>query len=240
ETFAIVHTIDFGFPAYGEGLRWSPTDPLVLYYTGSLNSGFGPDPDGIPCGVNQARLMRYRLMPGTPLAAKRELVRCFSEYTEFAKDPSYEELSDDGRYIALVGVRSTGQNEVFAYDILNDIKGQTLATSGVDWTAVSPSGKYVLVQYTGGVTRFAGLESYDLNMNFLGKVSTTGGHGDLTMDANGNEFLIQTNAANAYLLSDKHYLIKAKIPVGVLFQPNSLTVDEVATVGTGATVPLLT
>src|SRR5262249_13863572 len=37
-TFAVLHTIDFGWPAYGEGLRWSPTDPLTLYYTGGLLS----------------------------------------------------------------------------------------------------------------------------------------------------------------------------------------------------------
>lgn len=241
-TYQLVHTIDFGWPATGEDIRWSPTNPNVLYYTGGLGAG-GADPDGIACGLNQARLMRYRLIPGSPLTAKRELVRCFSEYTSFEKDPSYEELSDDGRYVALLGIRASGTKEVVTYDVIANTKGSVLtipSTAGVDWTAMSPSGKYVLVQFTNGINRYQGMEAFDRpTMAYAGKVSLTTGHGDLVMDASGNEYLVQTNASNAFMMGDRHYIIRAKIPNGVVFAANG-SPDETATIASGATVQLLT
>src|SRR5262249_22847490 len=125
QTFQVLHTVDFNWPAWGEGLRWSPIDPALLYSTGGLPAGY-PDPDGIACPTNQARLMRYRLLPGSPMTARRELVRCFSAYLYFDRDPSFEMLSDDGRYIALTGVRPDGSSQIFAYDIPNNVQHTVL------------------------------------------------------------------------------------------------------------------
>src|SRR5262249_57225055 len=110
--------------------------------------------DAIPCAANRARLMRYHLLPGSPLSARRELVRCFTEYQSFDRDASFEQLSDDGRYIALLGVRSTGASEVFAYDIPTNVKHTILvAPNAIDWAGMAPSGRYVLGHLGGGVPR---------------------------------------------------------------------------------------
>ena len=214
DTYAVVHQIDWGWPDWGVAVRWSPADPYVLYYLDDNNSF---------C-QSGAAFMRYRLVPGTSWTGQRELVRCFSEYVKFGKNESYEELSDDGRYVALVGERSDGRLEIFAYDILNDVKGNVLVVPqttyngqtmnmGLDWAGMSPSGKYVVVHWSGGWDRYYGVEAFDLDMNYVGKIHR-GGHGDMTMDQNGVEWYVVTNAANGSYLSDRHYIIKARIPDG--------------------------
>lgn len=238
-TYTVLHELDYYWPAYGEGPRWSPTEPNVLYYTGGLLDGYS-DPDGFACGSGSGRLMRYRLIPGNPITAQRELVRCFSEYTEILKDPSWEELSENGQYVALVGRRPDGKMEVFAYDIFNDIKHTPRVSPGaVDWVSISPSGKYVLIMGTTPDNRYFGLAAYDRNtMDYLGLVTTGHGHGDLIMDEKGDEYYVYTNADNAYFFSDNHYIVKSRIPNGVVFDNNGYP-DETAILSSGLSVPLL-
>ncbi|MDA8017592.1 MAG: hypothetical protein MPN21_09100 [Thermoanaerobaculia bacterium] len=232
ETFQVVHEVDFGWPAWGGGLRWSPTEPDSMFYTGG-----GVD------GCSGAVLMRYRLLGSDPITATRELVRCFPEYAEIERDSSYEELSHDGRRVALAGVKPDDRLEIFAYDLLSDLKHPVLSVPVgrfVDWVAVSPSGQYLLVLWGGGGPgRYEGMEAFELDGTYLDKVHTGTGHSDLAMDASGDEWLVVTNANNAYLLSDRHYLVKAKIPQGVLFGDQG-NVDQTATLAAGLTVPLLT
>jgi hypothetical protein len=228
-TYDVVHRISIGWPAWGEGIRWSPTEPDSLYYTGGDQSG-----------CSGAVFMRYRLQQGSSITARKELVGCFPEYDEIDGDASYEELSNNGRFVGLVGVRPDGSREIFAYDIKNKVKRKAMvAPRDLDWVAVSPSGKYMLVLWAGGGPwRYNGLEAYDLDMKYLDKVHTGTGHSDVCMDKNGSEWLVVTNANNAYLLSDNHYLVKAKIPRGVVIDGNN-NVDEAATLAKGLTVPLL-
>ncbi len=240
-TLQIVHTIDWGFPDWGEGIRWSPVDPLVLYYI---------DTDNSFCSGAGA-LMRYRLIPGTPMTRVRELVRCFPEYTRLFKNESYEEISDDGRYIALIGRKPKANawgwiGEAFVYDLVNNVKHRAVElptdSNGPrlgDHIAMTPSGRYVLHFWSVGTARYRGTEAYDLDMNYLGKVHTGGTpHSSITQDANGDEWLVADNASNASLLTDKRYIVKAKIPVGVIFNASG-GVDVNATLSSGATVPLL-
>jgi hypothetical protein len=248
-TFERVHTIDFRWPAWGSGLRWSPVDPNVLYYVGGLLQG--SDPDGVACPTNQARLMRYRLVRGATVSAQRELVRCFPEYQEFNGNASYEELSDDGRYVALVAFRADGKTDIFSYDLVADAKG-TVATFDLDpdWAGMSPSGQYVVVNwgrptYLGPApgyredARFTGVESYArTSMQYLGKVAVSSGHGDLGRDASGNEVYVQTYANTQNFLGDNHYVVMSRIPVGIVYQANG-RVDETVTLGQGYTVRLL-
>lgn len=240
ETYRVVHTVNIRWPGYGEGIRWSPVDPDVLYYTGGLSPGGGGD--GVSCGVDSARFMRYRLTNGGR-SGRSELVGCFSEYANFQRDVSYEDLSDDGRYVALMGISADGKYELFAYDVIDRRKGAVLEVpdpAAVDWAAVTPSGKYVVVQFGNGYARFWGMEAFERKtMDYAGKVNLTTGHGDLMMDAQGNEYMVQTNASNAWLLGDDHVIIRSRIPNGIVFD-SAGNPDEAATVASGATVPLLT
>jgi hypothetical protein len=214
KTYKVVHTVDFKWPAWGEALRWSPSDPNVLYYTGGLTAG-KTDPDGISCGSGQARLMRYRLLPGAPISAKRELVRCFSEYTELDKNASYEELSTDGRYIGLVGRPPNGTYDIFIYDVPNNIKHTPLnSTDSLEWVAPSPSGKYAIVNWAGGGdARFNGFEAFDLDMKYLGTVATGHGHGDLAIDKDGTEWYVDISFDN-YVGVTGPLIKKNRIPDG--------------------------
>ncbi len=244
-SYAPLHKIDFGWPSWGVAPRWSPVEPRVIYYLGGVEPGYS---DGIDCPAGRARLMRYRLVGGGKLSGRRELVQCFSEYRELKKDPSWEEMSDDGRYLALVGERAKdGVYEAFVYDVKQGVKHKPLALPvherwgpmAPDWAAMSPSGNYVLLQWAPGTGRYEGLEAYDpFTMDYVGKVTVNSGHGDLTRDAAGNEYFVQTNANNAYLLNDRHYITRSRIPEGVIFDGNG-NVDAARTVSSGATRPLL-
>lgn len=238
--YTLVHKIDYRWPGFGKALRWSPVDPNKLYYAGGELGG---------CG--NAGLYEYRLTPGNPMAGTPALVKCFPEYESILKEQSWEEMSDDGRIIALVGKRAADNKwgyvaEVFAYDVVSGTKHRPLAlpvdpTWGPvagDRAAASPSGKYVLVQFGSGTERMRGLEAFDLDMNYLGKVHTGNGHGDLARDAAGNEWAIVDNSNNAYLFSGNHYVVKAKIPQGVIFDAAG-NVDANATANAGLTVRLL-
>jgi hypothetical protein len=87
--YQVIHEVDFGWPAYGGGLRWSPTEPNVMYYTGGGYEGCaGP------------AFVRYVIDVGPPVTAQREIVRCFIEYADLDRDPSYEEISIDGRKVS--------------------------------------------------------------------------------------------------------------------------------------------
>ena len=242
----VVHQVNFGWPAFGEGLRWSPDDPRLLYYTGGLLAGSNyTDPDGIACASDAGRLMRYRLSAGPGArTAERQLAACFQEYTNLHKDASWEELSDDGRYVALVGMTANPtQYHVFSYDVQNAVKGAVLDLpvhpQGIyndvpNFAVMSPSGKYVLIQYN-----VEGMIAYERNtMAMKGQVAMTGGHGDITMDNDGTEYYMQTNASNYHLLSDAHYLTRSRIPDGVIFNADG-SVNTSATLSSERTVPLL-
>ena len=180
------------------------------------------------CPVNLTRLFVRRLYDTqwcsrVSIGARRELAGLFPEYTTFNYQPCFEEMSNDGRYIALMGVKTDQTQEIFSYDVTARTKGQVLAipqasVDSVDWVGMSASGRYVLIVWGfNGSSRHVGLEAFDrTTMAYAGKVTTTCGHGDRMVDANGNEFYIYTNASNDDFLDDKHYIVKSRIPNGEL------------------------
>jgi hypothetical protein len=240
-TFQLVHTIDWGWPDWGGGPRWSPVDPRVLFYLDHNNSF-----------CSGAAIMKYTLIPGIPFTRTRELVGCFPEYTSFYVSETFEEMSDDGRYIALIGRKPANNQwghvaESFVYDVIDKIKHRALElpinpTYGPvqgDHISVTPSGRYVTHFFGGGKERYRGTEAFDLEMNYLGKVHTgSAPHSTLHRDADGNDYLIADNASNSYFLTGQRYITKSRIPIGVVYDAAG-NVDREATVSTGATVPLL-
>jgi hypothetical protein len=211
--------------------------------------------------------MSYTLEPGsTPLKGKHELVHCFPEYSSLHKDASSEEISEDGRYLALEGVTGSAGNEyhVFAYDLLEKKPLATLHLPVTDtrdggskwrnvpnWVAMSPSGQYVLIMYT-----LEGLIAYHRDtMRYAGQVSMTGAHGDLGVGIDGTEYYVYTGSSQYQIgeYSVVHNLLRSRIPDGIVFKTSDvagtkgvlevaggvLEVDGPATIASGGTISLL-
>lgn len=206
QDYKILHKVDWGWPASGNALRWSPVEPLALYYLG-----------GGVSGCPGAALMRYRLIvSSTPVQGQRELVRCFPEYTSFDKNASFEEMSDDGRFIGLLGVRTDRTREAFVYDVYAGTKHSVLnvGTTGMEWISPSPSGKYVIINWGGGGdARKKGVEAFDIEMRYLGKVATGHGHSDLARDRDGSEWYVDYSPDN-YTGVTGPFIKKNRIPDG--------------------------
>ena len=227
KTGEIRHEVDF-YPLYGAGIRWSTTDPRILYATGGSES--------CPAAIWAYKL---NITENSVSNSRIELVHCFSEYAELEKDSSYEELSDNGRFIGLLARTGNDDYEIFAYDLIDKQKRAVFrlpAGTAVDWVAVSPSGRYMLVLWRGtGAERYRGLEAFDMDMAYLGKVHTGAGHSDLIWDEQDTEWAIIDNSNN-YMFGDAKYIVKARIPDGVVYKNGEP--DEAATLASGKTVRL--
>lgn len=123
----------------------------------------------------------------------------------------HEEMSRDGRWIAgFAQPIGGGEPVLFAFDLVNLQLGAYLPINVLygaggrctrvnfdgwpDWMGVSPGGNYVMVQWVrDGTTPCSGLESFDIATGaYVGRVNDTHPHGDLGMDAAGNEYFIGT------------------------------------------------
>ncbi len=201
-------------------VRWSPVDPDILF---DLKSGSNS-------------LYRYSV------SAKTETAWCtFPEYTRFLRDQSYEEMSNDGRLIALVGVRPDGVYEIFVYDVVNKVKHRPLPTSdvGLNWVAMAPSGRYVVVLWgTNGYIRLRGVEAFDIEMNYAGHVHSAHGHADLTMDSDGKDYLIVEAGNDAYGPFPGNMLVKARVPDGITYDASGQP-DWTTSIANGGQTALL-
>jgi len=189
-------SLDHKHPSFGAP-RWSPTDPRILYTT-SGNSW-----------------IRYDIV-----SRATTTIRSFPEYTMLDRESSFEELPENDRYVLLEGVFAGGSSEIFLYDYKNNVKSATVPVSGpcggADWIAMSPLGDYALINWGGGGSaRGCGLEAYDLNMNYVGKVALGHGHGDLTIDKDGTQYYVvyaHDNYDNTAITGP--YVARYRIPRG--------------------------
>lgn len=191
------------------GARWSPADPNSIYST-SGNS-----------------FRRYDIRTRQLTTARQ-----FSEYSALERDVSYEEMSDNGRFVALQGELSNGGSEIFVYDVQNNVKSSTISgkppgsCGGADWVAMAPLGDYLLVNWGGGGSdRYCGVEAYDLSMNYVGKVATGHGHGDLAIAPDGTEWYVYYTHDNYKGITGPR-IVKARVPDGydawIAGDPNGL------------------
>lgn len=120
----------------------------------------------------------------------------FAGYTAVS---SHEEgrPSDDGRYWAGIGVKANGQHNLLVADLQDKTTIATLANVGtaVDWVSMSPSGNYVVAQFTDS----RGTRVYDRTLTQMRPLVKDHAHSDLARDREGNEILVYVAVTGAQL-----------------------------------------
>lgn len=200
------------FPHTANAMRWSPVDPNVIFY------------------IDNSVDFQPKLKSRNIETDVETTHRTFTEYYELNDLEGHEEMSNDGRFIALQGYLDSGQtnanSHLFVYDVVNDRKGTTRngastdGCGGADTFAMSPSGRYAIVQWgepNSGLT--CNMQAYDTAMVYVGQVACGGGHYDFTMDKDSTEYAVFfTTGSGCSVDGDGSwngpYLAKSKIPNG--------------------------
>jgi hypothetical protein len=114
-------------------------------------------------------------------------LRKFSECSSLYLGPWEGNISIDDKYAAF-----QCNNSFIVYNIeTNNIEAQMSFSGSLDWVSMSQSGNYVVANWnSNGTGRYQGVEAYDRNLNFLRQIATTGEHGDLCYDTNGDEVYV--------------------------------------------------
>lgn len=133
-----------------------------------------------------------------------------SQYNYILVNQSFDEISEDGRWLAGMVIRNDRKRVIFALDVQNGVLTVELPISDLyagdcqpdpewgevepDWVGVSPLGRYLVVQWKrDGITRCSGMETFDLQTgNFVGRVYDGHQHGDLGIDSDGTTEFFMT------------------------------------------------
>lgn len=155
---------------WGPGTVWSNVDPQKLFGTRGARFGFA---NPAPGEAGEAFTVLHR----------------FGRYREI--DIGYGEgnLSNDDRYVALIGIRRNGAEEVIVYDLAaGRVLGRRAMRRGIDNATMSQSGEFVVVQGDrNGRDRNEGVDVYDRELRFLRKLTSYVAHGDVGYTAAGEE-----------------------------------------------------
>jgi hypothetical protein len=125
------------------------------------------------------------------------------QYQRIRGNQSFDELSDDGKWLAGMVAQEDGTQVLFSFDLEGGKLGALLPLPDLytgacrpdpqygqvepDWVGVSPLGRYLVVQWArGGPVRCGGLETFDIETGqFVGRVYDGHQHGDLGLSADG-------------------------------------------------------
>jgi hypothetical protein len=152
--------------------RWHATNPALKFY------------------VNGNQIGYFNVYTGATT-----VIRTFYEYNRLYLGPWEGNLSYDGGMAVFYALRPGGGYDVFAYDIVNDVKypTKTLGTTSIDWASISAKGQYVVIMYHDTNTQV-----FDLNMNFLTSFTVNHNHYDLGIDESGDEVAAGISKKSAY------------------------------------------
>jgi len=162
-------------PAGAAEMQWHPTDPNILWYQ-ATNGGIR---------VNELNIQENTstvLVDFTGRLPWNDVTRVWTR--------SYGEPSRDGRYWAFIGQTDGFTSRgFFVWDAQTDtiISTVDLAQAGLPgphWISVTPSGRHVLVGFSGAATE---VRSYDLQLSRYDVVHSNIEHDDVCMLENGNE-----------------------------------------------------
>ena len=167
ETYEFLFWSDI--PSYG---RWSHTQPHIMY--GTDGNTF------VSHNVN---------------TNQRTVLHRFSNYASV--DFGFGEGNQDkyDRYVGLIG-KNGNNSTLIVYDIQNDVITGTkdIGTNGseLDWFSVSQLGGFAVAQYKdNGTGATAGIKSYNIDMTNEQHIYHNTEHGDLGVDAFGNEVIVE-------------------------------------------------
>lgn len=178
--------------------RWYPPQPHVIVHFDS----------------NDDTVLRLQFTDVDTLITTT--VYTFPAQYEYIRVPqSFDELSEDGRWLAGMATRNDGVAVIFTLDIQKLTLGAQLPIPDLyagpcqpdpewgevepDWVGVSPLGNYLVVQWVrDGTIRCSGLETFDIQTgDFIGRVSDHHHHGDMGVDSDGvTEFFMTTELSS--------------------------------------------
>ncbi|MCK6547379.1 hypothetical protein L6R52_16135, partial [Myxococcota bacterium] len=162
--------------------RWSPIDQDTLYGFNRLSGG-------------TIWLQSVELQPGGTFITTN-LVNVTNLGYATIEEGCFEELSGDGRYMTLIDEPNA---QVSVLDLSTGrLRSTVRPQADVDWVAVSESGRYLAIQYVPRGTGSAqGLAIYDAsNGQLLGHAADHHDHGDLGLDAIGDEVYVTMGYTN--------------------------------------------
>ena len=187
ETFEFLFWRDI--PSYG---RWSNTEPNYMY------------------GTPGNQFVKFNVLTNT-----RVTLRTFSDYSSLDFGYGEGNQSNDDKYVGLIGQNGSDRT-LIVYDIEDDIIVGTkfLGSSGdLDWFSVSQSGNYAVVSWiTDGSGPNQGLKSYDIDLTNERHLYDITAHGDLGIDANGNDVMVAYDGPTGW--SNGNYVYMARLDGG--------------------------
>lgn len=161
--------------------RWHHSNPSVLRYVQYES----------PCLIGEFNIV-------TELSTT---LYSFPEYNFMYIGPFEGNFSDDGRYVGLHCQKTNGVWETIVFDMVSGTKigiaalGNWFATD--DGTCmISKLGNYIIVNETNTNNRL-----YDQNFNFIANLPGSWTHGDMALDAGGNEIFCAVNGDNGRVRS---------------------------------------
>lgn len=171
--------------------RWSNTQPNLVY------------------GTNGNALNVHDVTTN-----QRSIVRTFNEYDSIDFGFGEGNLSNDDRYIGLIG-RNGSALTLITYNIPNNqiIATLQLPNNNVDWFSVSQSGNYAVLCYdTSGNGANQGIKSYNIFLQNETHIADATPHGDLGYDAWDNEVFV--GYGNEQQWNDQHSLFMTRLDGG--------------------------
>jgi hypothetical protein len=130
------------------------------------------------------------------------------EFDRIRGNQSFDELSDDGRWMAGMATMSNDEEVIFTLDLQTKQIGARMSLPSLyagpctedpqygqvepDWIGVSPLGNYLIVNWArDGVERCTGQEAYNIQTgSYVGHSYNSRQHGDLALTKDGKEVFI--------------------------------------------------
>jgi hypothetical protein len=154
---------------------WSNVDPNKLY------------------GIVSNAL--YRQSASTEAITK---LHTFTGYSNLTIGDYEGGISDDDRYMALIGTSSTGTTHLITYNVAaGSVVADIAVPSDINNAQISRKGNYVVVVNDNiGTARGQGVERYTRDLSSRINLTPYGRHGDNALDASGREIYVANNAPN--------------------------------------------
>lgn len=166
--------------------RWHPTSPRhIVHFDTNADTTVRIQQTDVVTGVTETILT----LP--------------EQYTHVRVNESFEELSDDGRYLAGMLTSAGGGSVLVGVDLQSRSLQAELPISQLyssvcqadpawgevepDWVGVDPEGRHLVIQWTrDGNSRCSGMETFDIQTgDFVGRVYDGHQHSDLGLSSDG-------------------------------------------------------